>query len=367
MRKLTIITSYIFLVWCLWAVSFSAQAVEVAGLYEAELAVSSQGRKERREIIRSALLQVLIKVSGNTNVALSPGIPQLLKRSNQYLQQYRYRSERQPVTETGIAQDQQYLWVRFDKMSLDTVMRKLELAIWGRSRPSTVAWIAVEQNGQRQLLSNADGTTMTALILEQAKRRGIPLELPLLDLEGQQKISISDVLAGFHEPILNASARYSADAVLVGKLSQLSSERWQGRWTLHLDGRQYNWTEAGNLDAVVSFGIDGVTSTLASNFVRTPSNYAGEVKVLVTDIFNLNDYARSDQFLAGLDGVIDVEPEKIEKKSILFKIKLRGDQQSLLQAVRLSSQSVLAAVETQAATVINKPVSEQALTFRLIQ
>ncbi len=372
MQKLIKITPYLLLSWCLWALSLSAQAVEVSGLYEAELTVTSQGRAERRQTIRSALLEVLIKVSGNTSIALSPGIPQLLTRSNQFLQQYRYRNEQKPVDpETGVAVNQQYLWVRFDKKSIDTNMRKLELPIWGRSRPATLAWIAVEQDGQRQLLKGSEPTQLTKMILDKAKHRGIPLDLPLYDLEDQKNIKVTDILAGFQETILNASQRYSTDAVLVGRLRQLANQRWQGRWTLNLAGREYNWTQEGDLDSVIGFGVDGVTSTLASNFIRVPSEQAGEVSVLVTDVFNLADYARTDKFLAGLDGVIDVEPEKIEPQSILFKVKLRGDQQSLLQSVRLSSQSVLVAVDTKPTVVTTQPINNivvvPLLTFKLTQ
>ena len=371
MQKLTGITPYILLAWSLWLISTSTQAVEVTGLYEAELSVTSQGRTERQEVIRAALLEVLIKVSGNTNIALSPGIPQLLKRRNQFLQQYRYRNQRQVENPaTGVGSNQQYLWVRFDKKSLDTAMRGLELSIWGRSRPSTLAWIVIENDGKRQLLSSEASTTLSKTILERAQRRGIPLDLPLLDLQDQQNIDVTDVLGGFQETIIKASQRYSADAVLVGRLRQLANQRWQGRWTLNLAGREYNWSEEGDFDAIIGFGIDGVTSTLASTYARTPGNIAGEVNVLVTDILNLDDYARSDQFLAGLDGVMRVEPEKIEKQSILFKIKLRGDQQSLLEAVRLSSQPILTEVETTPAAVpppvVNKIATVPLLTFKLI-
>lgn len=373
MQKIMKMATLLLLNGCLLVISVSGQAIEVSGLYEAEQLVTSQGRAERKKIIRSALLDVLIKISGNTNIALSPGIPQLLDRSSQFLQQYRYRSEQQQHdSETGVVRNKQYLWVRFDKKSLDTALRKLELAIWGRNRPATLAWIAVEQKGQRQLLAGSETSQLSEVILKKAQSRGIPLDLPLLDLEDQQKIKVTDVLGGFQETILNASRRYSVDAVLVGRLRQLSNQRWQGRWTLNLAGREYNWSEQGDLDSVVSFAIDGVTSTLASNFIRMPSNEAAEVRVLVTDIFNLKDYARSDRFLSGLDGVMEVEPEKVASQSILFKVTLRGDRQSLLQAVRLSSQSVLVTVDSRPTSpIISQPVKAFAvvpsLTFKLIQ
>jgi len=346
------------------------QAVEVTGLYEAELAVTSQGRTERKETVRSALLEVLIKASGNTQVALSPGVPQILSRSTQFLQQYRYRNEQKPVdAETNIAQTQQYLWVRFDKTALNTAMRNIGLAIWSRSRPSTLAWIVVEQQGQRQLLRSGEANAITKIILEQAKRRGIPLDLPLLDLEDQQRIGVTDVLGRFQEPILKASKRYSADAVLVGRLRQLSSQRWQMQWTLNVSGRENSWSEEGSLAAVINLGIDAVTSTLASNFVLVANNVATEVTVLVTGVSSLDDYARSEEFLAGLDGVLSVEPETIGNQRIHYKIKLRGDEKSLLQSVRLSSKAVLAAVDVIPDTSIPQPLNKVAvtrlLTFKL--
>lgn len=372
MQKLIRNTPFLLLSCCLWLVSLSASAVEVTGLYESELAVTSQGRAERQKVIRAALLEVLIKVSGNTRVALSPGIPQLLNRRNEFLLQYRYRSERKPaVSENDPPQVQQFLWVRFDKVALDTAMRGLELAIWGRNRPATLAWIAVEQNGQRRLLASSEMDELTETVLAQAKRRGIPLDLPLLDLEDQQGITVTDVFGGFQETILKASQRYSRDAVLVGQLRQLSSQRWQGRWTLILNQQEYNWSQQGDLITVINFGVDTVTSTLASNFARLPTNVTGQVNVLVTAVSSLDDYARSEQFLAGLDGVIDVEPEQIDKQSILYKVKLRGDPQSLLQAISLSSQSVLSELETKPVTenpqAINKLAAIPLLTFKLIK
>lgn len=359
--------------WWLWAISAGLQAVEVDGLYAAELSVTSQGRAERGRIIRSALTEVLIKVSGNGQVALSPGIPEILNRSSQYLQQYRYRSAKLAVDPlTGLAPTQQYLWVRFDQVSLDKALRAIDIPVWGRSRPVTLAWLVVEQGSQRQLLGSSDDSTFTDTVIEQSKRRGIPLDLPLYDLEDQQRIRVTDVLGGFQESILSASERYGADAVLVGRLRDIGNNRWEGRWTLHLGGRESHWSQQGDFDTVLGFGIDGATSSLVSNFVRAPTSNSGELMVMVTDVFSLEDYARSDKFLAGLDGVIRIQPGQIDKEQILFKIKVRGDQQSLLQSIRLSSQNILAITEKKLAPVTQQPIINNVpiapdITFRLLK
>jgi len=333
---------YIVLAFWLLLSSNTLPAIEVEGLYEAEVPVTSQGRQERNDAIRTAMTEVIIKVSGNSQVTLSPGIPEILKRSRQYLQQYRYRSvDLPPDPVTGIAGTEQLLWVRFDQVALDKSLRDIEVPIWGHSRPVTLVWMATEYQGERQLLGSSDFATLTESFLQQAKRRGIPIALPLFDLEDQQRVSVTDVLGGFKEPVMNASVRYPADAILFGRMREKTLDRWEGRWTLLTAGKEYGWSQSGDLQAVLDFAVDGMAVNLAASYARTPGNTSGQLRVLVNGITNLEDYARSDSYLAALDGVIDVQAAQVERDRVLFNVKLRGDLQNLIQAVRLSSQPVL--------------------------
>jgi len=333
---------YIVLTCCLLAGSGRLLAIEVEGLYEAELPVTSQGRTERNKVVRAALAEVIIKVSGNSQVSVSPGIPEILKRSKQYLQQYRYRTvDLPPDPKTGIAGTEQLLWVRFDQVALDKSLRDIEVPIWGHSRPVTLVWMASDQQGQRQLLGSSDFAMLTDSFLAQAKRRGIPIALPLFDLEDQLRVSVTDILGGFKEPVMEASIRYPADAVMFGRIREISPERWEGRWTLNTAGKEYSWSQQGDLVTVLDFAVDGMAVNLAASYARASGNNPGQLKVLVTGITNLDDYARSDRYLAGLDGVIDVQAAQIERDHVLFDVQLRGDLQNLIQAVRLSSQQVL--------------------------
>lgn len=317
-------------------------AVEVADLYEAEVAVTGQGRTERHKAVRMALAEVLIKVSGNEQVALLPGIPELLGRSLQFLQQYRYRSEAARVDGSEASEPQKWLWMQFNQAGLDKALREISVPIWGRTRPSTLLWLAVEQGGKRSLQGGSDDSELLDSISSQAKRRGIPLVLPLLDLEDQQRVKATDVWINFQDNILNASARYPSEAILVGRLLDLGDGRWQGRWSLNLGGQLYNWAHTGLLETALAYGIEGTASTLAARFVRVPDSKPGELRILVKDIRNLADFARSERYLRALNGVTKVHAGQIDGDRILFAIKTRGDRQALLEAVRLSSRPILA-------------------------
>jgi len=365
---------YIVLSFWLLLGSNSLSAIEVEGLYEAELPVTSQGRAERNDVIRAAMTEVIIKVSGNSQVTLTPGIPGLLKRSNQYLQQYRYNTvDLPPDPVTGSIATEQSLWVRFDQAALDKSLRDIEVPIWGHSRPVTLVWMASEKQGERHLLGSSDFATLTDTFLQQAKRRGIPIALPLFDLEDQQRVTVTDVLGDFKEPVINASVRYPADAILIGRMRETAPERWEGRWTLSTSGQEYSWSQRGDLQAVLDFAVDGMAVNLAASYATAPGNVSGQLKVLVKGITNLDDYARSDRYLAALDGVTDVQASQIDRDRILFNVKLRGDLQNLIQAVRLSGQPVLALDEQAVAPtqpLTGQPVSEKTgpdISFRLLQ
>lgn len=317
-------------------------AVEVTDLYETELLVSGQGRTERHNAVRQALAEVVIKVSGNEQAALLPGVPGLLDQSLQLLQQYRYRNE-VPTASSPDGETQQWLWMRFNQQGLDKALRAINIPVWGRTRPSTVLWLVVDQGGQRRLLGGSDESELLAGLRDSARRRGIPLVLPLLDLEDQQRLKATDVWINFQETILAASQRYAPEAILVGRLLELDGGRWQARWSLNLAGQLYDWSHTGLLETALNMGVEGTASTLVARFVRQPlaNNQSGLLRVRLRDIRNLADFARGERYLRGLSGVTDVQAGQIDAEQVLFTIKTRGDRQGLLDAVRLSSQPVL--------------------------
>lgn len=349
-------------------------AVEVTELYETELAVSSQGRTERHEAVRAGLVEVLIKVSGNEKVALLPGIPELLGRSLQFLQQYRYRTEdARTAGRPEPTEPQQWLWMRFNQAGLDKALREIKVPIWGHTRPSTLLWLAVERRGRRSLAGGSEESELLAAISSQAKRRGIPLALPLLDLEDQQRIKATDVWVNFQDTILKASARYPSEAILVGRLLELGDDRWQARWSLNLGGQLFDWSQTGKLEEALAPGIEGTASTLAARFVRVPDNKQDELRILVKDIRNLVDFERAERNLRTLNGVTNVYAGQVEGDRILFVVKTRGDRQTLLEAVRLSSHPVFSLVQDTSPVVAHSgglpvvtPTSATDIVFRLL-
>lgn len=324
-------------------VSVSLQAAEVNNIYEAEVLVSGQDRKERHRAVRSGLVTVLIKATGNSQAALQPGVPQLLDNSLKLLQQYRYQTEKRPDAISGEFVEQDIIWLRYNGNAIDRALRDIDVRVWPKTRPNTLVWLAIEEGSHRRLSSGQD-ILFRDIVEREAGRRAIPVILPLMDLEDQRRLQVSDVWANFQDSIQAASARYQPEAVLVGRLQRLSASKWQARWSYFKGSRAWDWQLDGNLIEALAAGLDGAAEVLAADIINSkPTNEQGVIKVLVKNIFTVDDYARTDSYLRSFDNVVDVQASRVERKQIMFNLVLRGNSDALQRAVQLSDRRILQA------------------------
>src|ERR1700722_17064182 len=72
-------------------------AVKINSLYQGEVPVHSQSLQDRQQATQEALAQVLIKVSGNSQVISNPRIKSRLRMAASLIQEYTYAYPRLPV------------------------------------------------------------------------------------------------------------------------------------------------------------------------------------------------------------------------------------------------------------------------------
>jgi len=314
----------------------NSYAAEVSGLYETEVLVTSQGSDERTEAIRMALSEVLIRVSGDRNTPQVAALQGLYKRSLQLVQQYRYRTLPRVDglrNDLGGAQTQA-LWIRFDPAAIDQSLRKAGVPVWGQVRPATLAWVVIDDGQARALMGAETLLEPKEVMQQQAQRRGLPLFVPLWDLEDQAALRFTDVWGNFQDAILSASARYSTEAVLVGRLYQLTSG-WEGRWTLYQGNTTEHWqTSAPLQNEVLAAGVDGAADHLGRRFAMVfDESQRSRVKVIVKDINTLEDYARTSEFLQSLDIVTTTQVTQVEGSTVTFTLQVNGSSRVLAQTI----------------------------------
>ena len=318
----------------------SSQALEVKGLYQAEVPVKTQERAERLDVYPGALSQVIVKLSGDRTVPELLQLEGIISSARSMVQQYHYRK----LPEEGYLalKEEGYrylLVVRFDGETLTQSLVKAGIPLWGSTRPEVLLWLAVEDREARYLLATNASLELEASLNDFSRRRGLPLLLPLLDLEDQMHLGYADVWGDFRQTILDASQRYGADAVLVGRLYRPFDGPWQARWSLYHHDDVARWKEEGlSQEQVLAGGIEGASDRLAQRYAQlfTPET-EGQISLTVTDINGLASYARTKQYLESLDVVAGVQVTEVFSDEVLFKLDMRGDLPGLERAIGLGN------------------------------
>ncbi len=316
-------------------VSQPVNAIKVSGLYQGTAPVSDESASKRKPAIKQALIQVLIKLTGDRNIAKSSGINTLTERPERFVQQFRYQ---QAADQDG-QQNQvpfQQLWVQFDETALNDVLRSYGLNVWGKERPSVLVWLAHEGNATRSLVSFEESPEYLTMLEQRASARGISLLFPLLDLEDSSRISVSDVWGGFKEPVLHASKRYQSDVVLTGKLVQILPTLWESQWSVYIDDQEMRWTSQSELpEIVLEEGVDELVDKLATQYANTGSTRTEVIELLVSDINELDEYARTLSYLESLQSVTAVQVKRVTTDEVMFELVSHGGLTAFNQTISL--------------------------------
>ena len=315
-------------------------AADVEGLYEAETPVRGQDPAERLAALRLGLAQVLVRVSGERDAGQDPLLAPVIKDAQRLVQVYRYRQVEPAAGPDGIERTERpglILWARFDPAAVDRALRDAGLPVWGRSRPATLVWLAMEEIGRRNLAGAALDPRVDSALEAAAARRGVPMLLPLMDLADQAAVQFADVWGGFHDGVLAASARYQTDAVLVGRVYREDGGGWGARWSLYQGETPFHWESAAlALEAVLEAGFDGGADVLAARFAPAGGSHeGGSVAFTVAGVGGLADYARASDYLGGLAPVAGVRVREVSADRVVFLLDLRGGEADLERAISL--------------------------------
>ena len=308
----------------------SVNADIVAHLYEVEMPVEGQGRKERAYVVREALKELLVRVSGRNEANALAADEILVPRPTRYVQQFRYRkfksNEVIPAAADGAKPYTQKLWLRFTEKTIAKLLRGQGFPVWGKTRPATLVWLVVDDKKQRTLISNSSPHISRTYIEEEATKRGLPFRLPLLDLADQSKIQASDIWGNFEDTILEASLRYQAQAILVGRIYLGYANTWNTRWSLYSAGQRQDWDGSSSevLRTAVNEGLSKTAEVLSIRFTQV--NVAQEsdsVLLQVKNVSSLKAYNKVIKYLKGLNIVTQFQTYQVNNNDVIFRINSR--------------------------------------------
>ena len=318
----------------------SAGAVVMTDLYRSTVPIFDETPAGRDAAFRAALAEVIVRVTGRRDAPDDETLEPLLQSARRLAVQFR---------NTGDGE----LWVEFDGRALEGRLLALEQPVWGRERPTTLVWLAVEIGpGDRRITNAAEPLRLDApdagatfmipavrvdeepslqeRVGELAMLRGLPLVWPLVDTEDLGRLSFAEIWAPFEAEVLEASMRYNVDSVLVGAFRHRTGQEPRVRWTLYFGGQRRQVTGALN------DGIDLAADLYADRFaVRDAGDLDNFITMTVAGVDSLENYARVYRYLEQLTMVVSLEVDQLSSDVVSFRLVLRGTPDTFRHAIAL--------------------------------
>ncbi len=180
-------------------------AVPVPWLYDVDIAVAGRTGAARLAVSGTALAEVLSRVSGLAHVPRNAAVREALGQPERYYNRFVFLNDRE-------------LRIHFDPAAVLGLVDAAGLPVWSANRPTVVAWLVVERGGVRRVVDG--GHELAVPLVRRARQRGVVLKLPLMDLEDRLLVQPSVVWGRLFSALSEASGRYQADVVLVGRLQE---------------------------------------------------------------------------------------------------------------------------------------------------
>lgn len=311
------------------AVSCSANAIQVFNLYTVEVPAIDKQTSTRADLLSGAFDSVLVKISGSKDILMHDGLDSPRKNASDYVQRYSYKNKI-VGNENGLSQEQTFLVVNFNESMINSLISSLEKPYLGSNRPLTTVWLDIEGD-------MLDRNQIEEILEELADNYGIPVALPLLDLQDRSNVEDFDIKNFDEHKLTLASQRYGADIILAGAVRNFAGH-WMTSWKIiNADGAE-SWKINGlELDTQIEEVLSRLSEYMVKNYGNAAHNdfLSSSTNIKVSGINRVEDYARIYDYLRNLSNVDQVEVYKIESTMVEFKVTADGGFLSLQKTIAL--------------------------------
>lgn len=274
-------------------------AIHVSDLDQANWIVADRSPQALNAALPHAMQQVLIKISGDSTIIQVPGLQNELMYAKQYLQSYSY------TTQNISGKTRLLLHVKFDGRAVKKLLQHWRQPIWPANRPRVLLWLQAVKNN---IASTNYNNNLTIIIKDDARLRGLPVVLPIMDLQDQELIN------GFGGPfnlenLQMAAKRYQVSTVLAGRLSMVGVQQYQAQWLLYFNGLIFQWSDsANNYSNLLTQGVDKATDTLAKRLaINMSSQESSKLKLHLSGIHDFITYVMVNHYLKSLPAITDLQ------------------------------------------------------------
>ncbi len=237
--------------------------------------------------------------------------------------------------------------VDFDPLTTENKLRQAGLPLWGANRPAILTWWLNSSAEGASLVG--DGQEAAAPLQQAAQHRGLPLRLPLADLQEQLAATPENLGATQPDALREPSERYAADALLAVQAKD-NGGQWQASWRLWLgDAREQGAASAADPAQLADAVLLAVSERLAPRFVVAPG--AARSLTLEVEGADLARYAELQRLLEPFAAQL----VKVDGSRLTYRVSASAEQLRAQLALARLQESPAVSAETAPAVAGQAP------------
>lgn len=322
---------------CLLAFSSAAYAKTKVDIYHVEVPMTDV-KNPKTEAWSQGLEKVLIRASGDTKIVKNAVVKKALTDPSDYLAQF----------ESGSLDNAPSMVMEFNPVQIQSLLSQAHAIFWPQERKSVLVWVIEDANFERQIGWEQSGLDSIVPLQHAAQAAGLPITLPLGDMDDMTQISAPDLWGGFDEPLTKASKRYPVDGVLVLKVTRMGDGA-QVEWILHdmvpnkmdMQSKPISGSTEGKLSDSIELAIQQVSEYYAKQN-KVAVNQATDDTLLAnfSGIHTAKDFFTLEQLLKDLSSVAAVQVHQIQGDTVIFNIDLLSNINEFKQEAAKNRQLV---------------------------
>jgi len=296
--------------------------------------VADQSLPNRHTAIQDGFADILVKLAGQDSILQRPELAPLLQNPRQFVEKFTYSEL------LNLDQSQTLLTLQFTGDTIERLFFKYKLPLWSKDRPNIMVWLGVDARQGRHILAKGQTSTyqdFSQKLRDAAATRGLSIQLPLLDSQDQETITATDVWSLDMTSVVNASRRYGAQILLLGKVTQSPSGEWFTQWGLEYEGRaSWNEDRAQSFELIAANVMAQVAEQLAGIYaveVGHESTHALTLEIQGVD--SLRDYADISTILNSLLPVSHLAVRRAQPGVLIYDVTVEGGERQLMSSLRL--------------------------------
>ncbi|OAN18835.1 hypothetical protein A3K86_07725 [Photobacterium jeanii] len=316
---------FAFLILALLALPINAATV--SNLYQAQVVLPDTDKESEQTARQQGLEQVLIKVSGQSQIVENEVVRKALTNSSQYISQFG----------VGSRDGQQTLDMAFDRTQIHNLLTKANATLWSDQRPAVLVWLVKENNREREIVWDQSSYALQAQMKAVADARGVPMMMPIGDFDDITAVTVPDLWGGFIEPVANASVRYNPEALLIIRARE-NGENVSLTWQLYEDAPDRivasqvapkEGRESGSIAEASNSMVNQIADLLAAKYAVQLGGESGEAfAIRFANIQTTEDFFTLERMLTGLSSVASVNAQRVHADQVVFAINLLSSKEA---------------------------------------